>query len=123
TLLFKIDDALPKANAELAEANLKAAQDQYDKRRAAYDLDPKSISKDVLDTAEDVVNQATAALKVANVLLQKYTVKASVDGVALVVNATVGSYVSSQGSYDSYTEGFVPLVIVGAPQEYMDVRC
>src|ERR1039458_7083339 len=35
TLLFKIDDALPRANAELAEANLKAAQDQYDKRRAA----------------------------------------------------------------------------------------
>src|ERR1017187_4464704 len=123
TLLFKIDDALPRANAELAEANLKAAQDQYDKRRAAYDIDPKSISKDVLDTAEDVVNQATAALKVANVLLQKYSVKALVDGVVLVVNATVGSYVSSQGAYDSYTAGFDPLIIMGAPQDYMDVRC
>ena len=42
----------------LAEANLKAARDQYDKRRAAYDIDPKSISKDVLDTAEDAVIQA-----------------------------------------------------------------
>jgi len=123
TLLFKIDDSLPKANAELAEANLKAAQDQYDKRRTAYDLDPKSISKDVLDTAEDGVNQATAALKAANVLLQKYSLKAAVDGVVLAVNATVGSYVSSQGAYDSYTEGFDPLIIMGAPQDFMDVRC
>ena len=123
TLLFKMDDSLPRANAELAEANLKVAQDQYNKRRTAYDLDPKSVSKDVLDTAEDVVNQAAAALKVANVLLQKYSLKASVDGIALAVNATVGSYVSSQGAYDSYTAGFDPLIIMGAPQDFMDVRC
>ena len=123
TLLFKMDDVLPRANAELAEANLKVAQDQYNKRRTAYDLDPKSVSKDVLDTAEDAVNQATAALKVANVLLQKYSVRASVDGIALAVNATVGSYVSSQGAYDSYTAGFDPLIIMGSPQDFMDVRC
>jgi hypothetical protein len=49
----------------LAESNLKAARDQYDKDRASYDIDPKSISKDVLDTAEDAVNQAAAALDVA----------------------------------------------------------
>jgi len=57
---FTIDDSVPGANVELAEANLKAARDQYDKRRAAYDIDPKSISKDVLDTAKDAVNQAAA---------------------------------------------------------------
>jgi HlyD family secretion protein len=103
TLLFTIDDSVPRANVELAEANLKAARDQYDKRRAAYDIDPKSISKDVLDTAEDAVIQAAATLKAANALLQKYSVKAPVDGVVLAVNATVGSYVSSQGAYDTYT--------------------
>jgi len=48
TPLFTIDDSVQGANTELAEANLKAARDQYDKRRAAYDIDPKSISKDVL---------------------------------------------------------------------------
>jgi HlyD family secretion protein len=108
---------------ELAESNLKAAQDQYDKRRASYDIDPKSISKDVLDTAKDAVNQAAAALKAANALLKKYSVKAPVDGIVLAVNATVGSYVSSQGAYDFYTQGFDPLVVMGAPQDYLAVRC
>ena len=49
----------------LAESNLKAARDQYDKDRASYDIDPKSISKDVLDTADDAVRQAAAGLDVA----------------------------------------------------------
>jgi HlyD family secretion protein len=31
--------------------------------------------------------------------------------------------VSSQGAYDNYTEGFDPLVVMGASQDYMDVRC
>jgi HlyD family secretion protein len=123
TLLFTIDDSVPRANVELAEANLKAARDQYDKRRAAYDIDPKSISKDVLDTAEDAVNQAAATLKAANALLQKYSVKAPLDGVVLALNATAGSYVSSQGAYDAYTQGFDPLVVMGAPQNYLAVRC
>ena len=114
---------MQRANTELAEANLKVARDQYDKRRAAYDIDPKSISKDVLDTAEDAVIQAAAALKAANALLQYYSVKAPVDGVVLAVNATAGSYVSSQGAYDTYTEVFDPLVVMGAPQDYLDVRC
>src|SRR5208282_1164801 len=123
TLLFTIEDSVQRANTELAEANLKAAQDQYDKRRAAYDIDPKSISKDVLDTAEDAVIQAAAALKAANALLQYCSVKAPVAGVVLVVNTAVGSYVSSQGNYDTYTELFDPLVIMSGPQDYMDVRC
>ena len=123
TLLFTIEDSVQKANTELAEANLKAARDQYDKRRAAYDIDSKSISKDVLDTAEDAVIQAAAALKAANALLQYYSVKAQVDGVVLAVNAAVGGYVSSQGNYDTYTELFDPLVIMSGPQDYMDVRC
>jgi HlyD family secretion protein len=107
----------------LAESNLKAARDQYNKRRGAYDIEPQSISKDVLDTAEDAVSQAAAALKVANALLQKYTVKAPVSGVVLAVNTTAGSYVSPQGNYDSYTQLFDPLVVMGATQAYLAVRC
>jgi HlyD family secretion protein len=123
TLLFTIDDSVQRATVELAEANLKAARDQYGKRRAAYDIDPKSISKDVLDTAEDAVIQTAATLKAANALLQKYSVKALVDGVVLAVNAATGSYVSSQGAFDAYTEGFDPLVVMGAPQDHLAVRC
>ena len=123
TPLFTIEDSVQRATVEMAESNLKAARDQYDKRRASYDIDPESISKDVLDTAEDAVNQAAAALKAANALLQYYSVKAPVDGVVLAVNAAVGGYVSSQGVYDTYTELFAPPVVMGTPQDYLAVRC
>ena len=123
SVLFTIDDSVQKATVELAEATLKVDRDQYDKNLASYDIDPKSISKNVLDTAKDTVEQATAALKAANALLKKYTLKAPIDGVVLAVNAAVGSYVSSQGNYDTYTQLFNPLVVMGAPQEYLAVRC
>jgi HlyD family secretion protein len=148
--------AIAIAQVGLAESNLKAARDQYDKDRASYDSDPKSISKIVLDTAEDAVNQAAAALDVArkqydltkagawsyditnqerqyaalqqayqaaNALLVKFSVKAPVDGVVLAVNAALGGYVSSQGAYHPTTELFDPLVIMGAPQDHLQVRC
>lgn len=53
------------AQVVLAEANVKAARDQYDKDRASYDADPHSISKSVLDIAEDALQQALTALDVA----------------------------------------------------------
>jgi len=56
---------IAKSQVALAEANVKAARDQYDKDRASYDADPHSISKSVLDVAEDAVHQAVAALEVA----------------------------------------------------------
>jgi HlyD family secretion protein len=148
--------AIATAQVALAESNLKAAHNQYDKRRASYDLDSKSISKDVLDTAEDAVKQAAVArdvarkqydltkagawsydivnqekqhaaleqaYKAANAMLQKYAVNASVGGVVLAVNATAGSYVSSQGAYDPYTQGLDPLVVMGAPHGHLAVRC
>ena len=77
----------------------------------------------------DIANQQKqyAGLKqaydAANALLVKYTVKANRDGVVLSVNATVGSYVSSTGAYDTYTQGSDPLVVMGTPQDYLAVRC
>jgi len=148
--------AIAAAQVTLAESNLKAVQDQYDKRRASYDIDSKSITKDELDTLQDALHQNTASLDVArkqyelikagtwsyeienqerqyealkqsyqaaNVLLQKYSVKAPVDGVVLAVNAAIGSYVSSLGAYNAYTQGLDPLVVMGAPQAQLAVRC
>jgi len=148
--------AIAKAQVVLAESNLKAATDQYDKRRASYDLDQKSISRDVLDTAHDAVTQAASAKEVAikqydltkagawsydianqqktyealnqtyraaNALLSKYSINARSDGVVLAVNASVGSYVSSLGAYDTYTQGTDPLIVMGTSQDYLAVRC
>jgi HlyD family secretion protein len=148
--------AIAEAQVGLAQANLKAIRDQYDKDRASYEIDPKSISKDVLDTADDAVKQAAASLdvaqkqydltkagawsydilsqekqynalkqsyKAAKALLQKYSIRAPIDGIVLSLYAAVGSYVSSQGAYNPYTQAFDQPVILGPPQDYMAVRC
>lgn len=123
TPLVTIDDAVPRANFELAQASLKTAQDQYTKRLASYGIDPKSISKDTLDTAKDTAAQAQAVLKAANATLAQYAIKAPVDGVVLAINTTVGSYVSPQGAYDPYIQQFSPLAVMSAEQTYLAVRC
>jgi HlyD family secretion protein len=77
----------------------------------------------------DIVNQEKQyealkqAYKAANALLRKYSIKAPVAGVVLAVNATTGSYVSPQGAFDAYTQGLDPVIVMGAPQEYLAVRC
>lgn len=148
--------AVARAQVDLAMANLKAARDQYEKRKRSYELDRRSISKDVVDTAKDAVDQATTSLEVAkrqyeltkagawiydinnqqkqyealnkayesaNALLQKFSIRAPIDGVVMTVNATKGSYVSPQGAYDSYTQGTDPIVVMSSPQQYLSVRC
>ena len=35
------------------------------------------------------------------------------DGIVLSIDAAVGSYVSPQGAYDTYTQGFGPVVVMG----------
>jgi HlyD family secretion protein len=56
---------IASAQVELADANLKVAREQAEKRRAAYALDSRSVSKDVVDTAEGAFHQAQAGLEVA----------------------------------------------------------
>ncbi|MGA8862773.1 MAG: biotin/lipoyl-binding protein [Gallionella sp.] len=122
---------------ELAKASLKSLQDTLDKQTKSYELDPKSVSKDVLDTAQNAVEvgkanlavsekQYEAALKAyqtANVLLSKYVINAPSDGSVLSVNTAAGSYISSQGSYNSYTGGADPPIVMGKLQNYIEVRC
>jgi HlyD family secretion protein len=95
---------------------LDVAQKQYDLTKAgawSYDIINQEKQYKALEQAYDA----------ANALLNKYSVPAPIDGVVLAVNAAAGGYVSSQGNYDTYTELFDPLVIMGAAQDYMDVRC
>jgi HlyD family secretion protein len=57
--------AIAKSQVDLADANVKVARDQDDKRRASYAIDARSISKDVLDNADDALRQAVSSLGVA----------------------------------------------------------
>ncbi len=137
TPLILIDDAVQRATVEqqksqieLASASLKSAQDQLDKQRKSYELNPRSVSQFDLDNAVNAVKVAKANVGVARkqcdlglTLLSKYTLKAPTDGSILSINTAVGSYISPQGTYDSYSQGFDPVLVMGSSLAYMGVRC
>jgi len=99
-----------------AVATLDVARKQYGLTKAgawSYDITNQQKQYEALKQAYNA----------ANAQLKYYSIKTPVDGVVLAVNAAVGGYVSSQGDYDTYTELFDPVMILGGPQEYMEVRC
>ncbi len=110
-------DALDNArNAEkVAATNLEVVQRQYELTRAGawiYDVQNQQRQYTALSKAY----AASAAL------LAKYTLRAPTDGVVLALQTGVGSYVSPQGAYDSYTQGYDPLIVMAAPQSHLQVR-
>ncbi len=76
-----------------------------------------------VELSDDQYEALLKAFNASSALLDKYTVKAPDDGVILSVNAAVGGYMSSQGIYDSYTQGFDPSVVMGGPQDKLGLRC
>jgi HlyD family secretion protein len=110
-------DALDTARnaAHIAASNLEVAERQYDLTRAGawvYDIHNAERTYEALQKAW----QSSAAL------LAKFTLHAPADGLVLAVHSGVGSYVSAQGAYDSYTQGFNPLIVMGLPQDHLQVR-
>ncbi|MDR3415930.1 MAG: biotin/lipoyl-binding protein [Nevskia sp.] len=103
--------------AAAARQNLQVAQRQYELTKAGawvYDVRNQEKQYEALQKA-----YASSAA-----LLEKYTVRAPADGTVLSVAAAVGGYVSSnQGSYDSYTQGNDPVIVMGTPQDRLAVRC
>jgi len=111
-------DALDSAANALAtaRANLEVARKQRDLTKAGawvYDI----------DTQERTYNALAKSYLSASVLLSKYILRAPRDGIVLAINPTVGSYVSPQGAYDSYTQGMDPVLVLGSPHARLHVRC
>ena len=104
------------ANAvRVAHGNLVVAQRQYDLTRAgAWSYDIRTLQKQ-----RDALQKGAAA---AAALLEKYAVRAPMDGVVMSVNTAMGGYVSPQGTYDAYTRANVPLVTMSAGQNKLAVR-
>ncbi|MGO9800204.1 MAG: HlyD family secretion protein [Candidatus Binatus sp.] len=138
TVLVRFDDSVQKATVEYdkaqipyARAQLKTVRDELAKDEASYRLDPKSISKYTLDDARNAVKVAARNLEViiknynsAKALLAWYTIRAPAGGRILAIPAAVGSYVvTSQGTYDTYTQGFDPILVMGPSEDYVSVRC
>ena len=101
---------------KVAKTNLEVVRKQYNLTKAGawvYDI----------RNQENQYNALTKAYMASNALLEKYLIKAPSDGVILSINASVGSYISSQGAYDTYTQGLGPVLVMGGAQDYMTVRC
>jgi len=111
-------DALDSAlNAvAVAKANLIVAKRQDDLTRAGawiYDIQNQERQQHAL----------AKAYAASCALLGKYTLRASRDGVVLSINTIVGSYVSPQGTYDAYTQGADPVIVLGSLSSSLHVRC
>jgi len=109
-----LDNAI---NAQrVAKANLEVVTRQYEQTKAgAWVFDVRNQQKQAEASAK--AYEASAAL------LAKYLIKAPIDGIVLSINATAGSYVSSQGGYDTYTQGFGPIFVMGTSKGTLAVRC
>lgn len=111
-------DALDNAEngVKVAKANLDVVEKQYELTKAGawiYDI----------RNQENQYEALSKAFMSSNALLAKYIIKAPVDGVILSINTAVGSYVSPQGAYGTYTEGFNPVIVMGSSQPHLGVRC
>ena len=101
---------------DVASRTLDVAQRQLQLVSAgawSYEIDSQQGQYSALAKAAD----ASASL------LSKYFVRAPADGVVLAINASVGSYASPQGVYATYTQAFVPPVVVGSARDSLAVRC
>ncbi len=100
----------------VAENNLEVVKKQYELTRAgAWSYDIRNQENQYKALAKSYLASRS--------LLDKYIVRATADGVILSVNAAVGSYVSPQGAYDTYTQGMIPILVMGGEQEFLGLRC
>ena len=99
-----------------AKANLELARKQRDLTKAGawiYDI----------NNQERTYNALYKSSLSASALLSKYTLRAPRDGIVLAISPTVGSLVSAQGAYDTYTQAMTPVLVMGSPRAHLNVRC
>jgi HlyD family secretion protein len=122
-LMHDNPETVARDDYETAENAVKQAEESLSVARKQYDLTKAGAWSYDIANQQQQYNALKQSYNAANALLRKYTLKAPVDGVVLAVNATAGSYVSAQGAFDPYTQGFDPLIAMGAPQDFLAVRC
>jgi len=121
---FEIDPkSISKDILDTAEDAVSQATAALDVARKQYDLTKAGAWAYDIANQEKQYSALNQAYKAANALLQKYSIKAQADGVILAVNASPGSYVSSQGAFNAYTQGTDPIIVMGASQDHLSVRC
>jgi HlyD family secretion protein len=101
----------------VAAANLAVTRRQYELAKAGawkYDIDSQTHQVAALDKA----------YRAAEEQLDKYIVRAPVDGRILSIQTAVGSYASTQGTYDVILSSNAPLMLMGGGDAgSLSVRC
>ncbi len=115
--------SVSKNDLDNAENAVKVAQSNLEVVRRQYELTKAGAWIYDIRNQESLYNALSKAYAASWSLLDKYTIKAPADGTILSINVAAGSYISPQGTYDSYTQGQAPVIIMGSPQKYMGVRC
>lgn len=101
---------------KVAKANLEVAQKQYELTKAgAWIYDIRNQERQYLALVK--------AHESGQALLDKYMIKAPAEGIVLAIQTAIGSYVSSQGTYGTYTDGLDPVVVMGGSPYRLQVRC
>lgn len=101
---------------KIGKENLNVAKAQYDLVKAGawiYDI-------------KNQENQYFALVRTYQsdlALLNKYIIRASIDGIVLRVGAAIGGYISPLGNYGTYTQNMEPVAVMGILNPYMEVRC
>lgn len=135
--LLAMDDSVQKEVVAEDEAKVGAAQAAliYQRHQLAIlekevSIDPRTVSRMTLVNTRDNVLVARKNLEVAisthavdEALLRKYVLRAPVPGPVLRVGAAVGSYISAQGVYGTYSQGMNPVVTMGMQSPYLQVQC
>ena len=115
--------SVSKNDLDNAENAVKVAKANLDVVRKQYELTKAGAWIYDIRNQEKQYNALSKAFTSANALLAKYTIRAPADGIILSIEAAVGSYISPQGAYGTYTEGYNPVVVMGSSQTYIAVRC
>ena len=115
--------SVSKNDLDNAENAVKVAKANLDVVRKQYELTKAGAWIYDIRNQEKQYNALSKAFTSANALLAKHTIRAPADGIILSIEAAVGSYISPQGAYGTYTEGYNPVVVMGSSQTYIAVRC
>lgn len=115
--------SVSKDQLDTAENTMKANQANLDVARRQYELTKAGAWIYDIQNQQHQFEALTKTYESGAALLAKYTIRAPVDGVVLAVNTATGNFTSTQGSYNPYTQGNDPAIVMGLPQEYLEVRC
>ena len=101
----------------VAQGNLQVQQKNYELTKAGawtYDI----------QNQQHLYESALKTYESGKALLAKYTIRAPADGVIFSIIAAKGSFVSTAGIYETYTQAYTPVIVMGSSGEpSYQVRC